>query len=902
MKITQCKVNHLINPLGYHMTMPVFSWCVCETDAKTQSAARIRVFREDEIVVDTEWANLDSIATKIPQDLKPRTRYTWTVAVRADNGEEAVSAENWFETAKMDEPWRAQWIGCDEAEMRHPVFSKNINPAKAVKSARLYICGLGLYEAFYNEQKIGKEFLTPYCNNYNGWLQYQTYDLTEQFADTAEQGELSVTLGNGWYKGRFGFDRSQKPYYGEEWKLIAELHLVYEDGSEDVIGTDESWQVTRSNITFSNIYDGEQRDDSLAQTTPVSAKKVEAPAAVLVARWSTPVTVQEELEVKEVIRTPAGETVVDIGQNMAGGFRLKVHEPAGIRVHIQFGEILQDGNFYRDNLRTAKAEYVYISDGKPHTLEPKFTYYGYRYAKIEGVSNLKASDFTALAYYSSLPKAGYLTTGNTLVNQLISNVEWGQKGNFIDVPTDCPQRDERMGWTGDAQVFSGTACYQRDSYAFFAKYLHDIETEQKENDGAVPDVAPCFGKKACAAAWGDAACIIPWNLYQFYGDKSILEQQYESMCAWVDYMTGVDGDDNGWRRKHHYGDWLALDAIRPENLRGGTDVGMVASTQFRHSVLLLAETARVLGKEEDAKRYDTLAEQLLEEIRREYFTPTGRCAVNTQTGLLLALQDETAPDKARSAEDLAAILRENEGKLQTGFVGTPLLCPTLTANGHEDLAFDLLLNEDYPGWLYAVKMGATTVWERWNSVGADGKIAENGMNSLNHYAYGSIVEWLYSDVAGLSPAKPGFRVAKLTPHLHTDLGKVELRYLSVAGEWQTGWEILENGDVSYHCTVPFGCTAELLLPYGGGEYSLTAGIFTHTYTPNCVLKAVYTTNMPMQELLQNAKVKAALTKIMPQITQLPPSMLGMSMRALASKMGGVKPEMLDRIDGMLAKL
>lgn len=902
MKITQCKVDHLTNPLGYDMKTPVFSWCVEDTDAKEQSAARIRICSKGNLLYDTEWTGLDSIATEISLQLEPCTRYTWTVAVCAENGEEAVSEENWFETAKMEEAWQAQWISCDKEEMRHPVFYKTVKTEKNVTSARLYICGLGLYEAFYNGEKIGNEILTPYCNNYNGWLQYQTYDLTEQIVRSKEAGELSVMLGNGWYKGRFGFDRSQKPYYGEEWKLIAELHLHYEDGSTEVLGTDESWKVRRSNITFSNIYDGEWRDDTLPPAVLEEVLMTEPPKVPLVARLSTPVTIREELPVKEVLHTPAGEMVLDIGQNMAGGFRLKVKEPFGTKIHIQFGEILQNGNFYRDNLRTAKAEYIYISDGKEHVLEPEFTYYGYRYVKLEGISHFEAEDFTALVYYSELPQTGQLTTGNKLVNQLISNVEWGQKGNFIDVPTDCPQRDERMGWTGDARVFSATACYQRDSYAFLAKYLHDIESEQKQNDGAVPDVVPSFGKRACAAAWGDAACEIPWTLYQFYGDKAILERQYESMCAWVDYMTRADGEDNGWRRRYHYGDWLALDAIRPENQRGGTDVGLVASTQFRHSVLLLEKSAQILGKTEDAKRYAELAEHLLEEIRKEYFTATGRCAVNTQTGLLLALQDDTAPDKERSAKDLAALLRENEGKLQTGFVGTPLLAPLLTENGYEELAFDLLLNEEYPGWLYAVKMGATTVWERWNSVGLDGKIAENGMNSLNHYAYGSIVEWIYRYVAGLAPAEPGFRKAKLAPHIHAALGKTELIYKSAAGEWQTHWEILTNGDVQYSCSIPFGCSAELTLPYGGGSYTLAAGEFTHTYTPNQALKAVYTTNMPIQELLANAKVKAALTKMMPQITQLPPSMHAMSMRALALKMGGVKPEMLDQIDKILSGL
>lgn len=898
MNITSCRVNHLPNPLGFAMEKTVFSWAVEDARGKYQQAARILVKAGGSVVADTQWAELDSLAAPVEFPRKPCTRYTWTVAVRTDAGEEAVSEENWFETG-LDR-WQAKWIGCDDSEPRHPVFTKRIVPEKEVVSARLYICGLGLYEAHWNGGKIGGEYLTPYCNNYNDWIQYQTYDVTAQLQSP---GTLSVELGNGWYKGRFGFDRKQKPYYGESWKLLAEVHMTYADGSEEIIGTDESWTVTRSHIFFSNIYDGECRDDTLPEIEAVNAVPVEAPRGVLTARYSMPVTVRQELPVKEILHTPAGETVIDVGQNMTGSFRLTVNEPAGTKIHLQFGEILQNGNFYRENLRSAKAEYVYLSDGQPHVLEPKFTFYGYRYVKVQGVSNLKAEDFTALVLHSELPRTGFLETGNPLVNQLLSNIQWGQIGNFLDVPTDCPQRDERMGWTGDAQVFAPTACFQRDSYAFFGKYLHDIWSEQQSNAGAVPDVVPSFGKTGCSAAWGDASCIIPWTLYEFYGDKTILEQQYASMTAWVDYITSVDGNDNGWRRHFHYGDWLALDAPNPEELRGGTEVGLIASTQYRYCAQLTAKAARVLGKTEDAERYEALSDQILTEIRKEYFTPTGRCAVPTQTGLLLSVQYGLSPDAKRAGEDLANRLKLDGGKLKTGFVGTPLLCPVLTATGHADMAFDLLLNEDYPGWLYAVKLGATTVWERWNSVDENGKIAENGMNSLNHYAYGSIAQWLYQDVAGIAPSAPGFRRAKLSPHMNAKLETVEAEYRSAAGCWKAGWEVLENGDVCYHCTVPFGCTAELNLPYGGGNYQLEAGEFRITYTPDVPLRTVYNTKMPLGQLLAVPKVKAALSRILPQITQVPASMQEMSMRALAARMGGgMKEEMFEKIDAMLARL
>lgn len=471
MRIERCKVDHLVNPMGYAMEKPVFSWVVMESDGTKAEASRLIVKKGAEVLADTGWVDLNSLATSLELPLEPRTRYTWTVAVRTDAGEEAVSRENWFETGRMQEVWTGQWIGCDDAESRLPLFSKAITPAKPVRTARLYICGLGLYEAFWNGGKIGAEYMTPYCTNYDAWVQYQTFDVTAQLQ---QAGELSVLLGNGWYKGRFGFDPTRPPYYGDSWKLIADLVLTYEDGAEEVIGTDESWQVTRSNITFSNIYDGEIRDDTLPVLPAVSARLTDAPKGRLTARLSTSVTVREERKC-DLIITPAGETVLDTRQNLTGSFRLRVHEPKGTRIRLQFGEILQNDCFYRDNLRSAKAEYIYISDGEEHVLEPDFTFYGYRYVKIEGVVDLNPDDFTALVLYSELPRTGWLTTGNELVNQLISNAEWGQLGNFLDVPTDCPQRDERMGWTGDAQVFAPTACFQRDCAAFYAKYLHDME-------------------------------------------------------------------------------------------------------------------------------------------------------------------------------------------------------------------------------------------------------------------------------------------------------------------------------------------------------------------------------------------------------------------------------------------
>lgn len=850
MKITNCKVNHLTSPLGYWMEKPVFSWQVEEARGKTQTKARLVVHSGGKTVADTGFTQLDSLAAPVDMELAPRTRYTWTVTVCTDAGEETASEENWFETGKEGEAWSAKWIGDNEA--RHPIFSKRIVPAGAVKSARLYICGLGLYEAYYSQEenasietlrahaRIGEELLAPYCNNYNEWVQYQTYDVTEQLQ---KEGTLSVMLGNGWYYGRFAFNRPEGDnYYGTGRKLLAELRLVYEDGTEEVIGTDESWQMTYSNILYSSIYDGEQMDDTLEPAAAACAHEVEPPRGELTARRSLPVKVLEELPAIELIHTPAGETVVDLGQNMAGSFRLRVHEPKGTRIHVQVGEVLQQGCFYRDNLRTAKAEYIYISDGEEHVLQPYFTFYGYRYAKVEGVSALKKEDFTGLVMYSDLPRSGWLETGNELVNRLILNTEWGQKGNFIDVPTDCPQRDERMGWTGDAQAFSPTACYQRDSYAFFAKYLHDIATEQKTRDGAVPDVIPAFGHNGISSAWGDAACIIPWNVYRFYGDKAILEEQFNSMKGWVDHISGLEDQNQGWRNHHHFGDWLALDGPGGvDSVKGATEDAFVALVYLRYSAQLTAQAAAVLGKKEDEEHYAALADKVLGEIRHEYFSPSGRCCIDTQTALLQSLRYGLTVNPEWTVKRLKKKFDDNGGKLQTGFVGTSILGEELTRAGLAEVAYGLLFNEEYPGWLYEVKLGATTIWERWNSLLPDGSVSSTGMNSFNHYTYGSIVEWMYAYVAGIRQAEDsvGFRHVCIAPVVDSRLGHVEARYQSAMGCWKVFWKAVDDRHLEMYISVPFGCQADLVLPCapeGLLEHKENA-MFAHVEDVVCKLEA-----------------------------------------------------------------
>jgi alpha-L-rhamnosidase len=851
MKITHCKTNHLANPLGFAMTKPVFSYIVEDAAGKTQTGARILISTNADMsdpAFDSGFSReIDSLAYSADIALKPRTRYYWTVTVRTDAEEEAASGVNWFETAKMDEPWQAKWITCDSSNNRHPVFSKRIDPS-GIKEARLYICGLGLYEAYVNGEKVSDEYLTPYCNNYKKWLQYQTYDITERLGSG---GNLEVLLGNGWYKGRYSFDPriNSKPYYGTTWKLIAELHITRADGSREVVCTDESWKVSRSKITASSIYDGERFDATLPEEEPVAAALCGESLAPLHARLSTPVRAREELPALEVIHTPLGETVIDVGQNMAGIFRLRVHEQKGATIRLLFGEILQGGNFYNGNLRTAKAEYVYVSDGRECEIAPHFTFYGFRYVKIEGVKDVRKEDFTGLALYSEIPKTGTLNTGSALANRLIQNVEWGQRGNFIDIPTDCPQRDERMGFTGDAQVFCATAAYQTDCFAFFTKYLRDLITEQQDLDGAVPNVIPSVGIHDFCAAWADAACIIPWTMYLFYGDKSVLAEQFDSMKAWVDYVTRVDGDNHGWRyTAGQNGDWLALDNEKDgvSATAGATDTDFIASVYYAISAGLVSKAADVLGNAAEAQKYRSLHRQIVQDVRAEYFSPNGRCCINTQTALIMTLYYHLLDDNERVKDALRKKFKESGGKLQTGFLGTPILCNCLSENGMSDLAYELLLNEEYPGWLYEIKLGATTVWERWNSLLPDGSISSTGMNSFNHYAFGSVVEWVYRHCAGIRPLAeyPGFRKVRLKPEPNYQLKHLEAEYHSASGTYKSAWKVIDENHVELWFTVPFNCSAELVLPYAPDEEPkvLAPGEYHFAYRTTKPLRAILSTN------------------------------------------------------------
>ena len=926
MKITSCKTNHIVNPLGYGMEHATISWITEDTSSKKQLAAQIVVARDEQLkdmIYDSDKnAELSSLAFNLPIELVPYTRYYWTVKVWGDLEDESVSEVNWFETGKREDGWQAKWITPEwEDKNIHPYIRKSFMINEKIKSARAYITGMGLYEFEINGSRIGKELLTPYCNSYDAWVQYQTYDITEVLKEG--NNVVGAMLNNGWAKGPFGtFGELNTPYV-DSFSLLCEIRITMEDGSIQIIGSDKEWKCKPSPVVADSIYDGEIYDATLeipdwskAEYNDSDWDKVNEfiPAGLgkVVDRLSLPVLVKETLKPVALIHTPAGELVLDMGQNMVGWLRIHIHEPKGTQIKISHGEVLQEDNFYRDNLRGAKAEYIYTTDGANRVTEPHTTFYGFRYAKLEGFTEpINLEDFTGCVVYSDLEETGKIETSDPYVNRLFLNALWGQKGNFLDVPTDCPQRDERMGWTGDAEVFSGTASFNMDTYAFYTKFMHDVYEDQKFNDGMVASTVPTFSKikgtegsftGGGACAWADCATIIPWEVYLHFGDKTILHRQYDSMKNWVEWIRRQDqksGDKKLWTVGFHFGDWLALDGPIEGGVMGGTDNGLLASAYYRLSTNILSKAAKVLGYTEDAFAYGTLSEQIKSAIQDEFFSKNGRSTINTQTAHVVALHfDLVEPGvRDRVVKDLQALLKKSGMHLKTGFIGSPYLCRSLSDNGDSDSAYKLFFQEDYPSWLYEVVMGATTIWERWNSIMPDGKISGTGMNSLNHYAYGSIVEWMYRNMCGINPVEeaPGFKKFVVKPEVYGKLYFVNAKLKSSMGLIESGWIREVDGTLTVKIVIPFNSDAIAYLPDADiktvkglegitarqekdkVKVELTAGSFEFSYAPTKNYEIQYSIDTPIRELLLAPETREVMAEMVPQLLQASTGGIGMEL-------------------------
>jgi alpha-L-rhamnosidase len=906
------KTNHIKTPLGYAIDKPVFSWVAESDESKTQEWAKIEVSLYSDfesLLYDSgERSDISGLGFTPDITLKPRTRYYWRVTVKGDSGD-CANEISWFETGKMDEPFLAKRITPDWDDVSvQPNMRTDFVLTADVKSARAYVSGLGLYRLEINGERVGNEYLTPGLFAYDLWMQYQTYDVTE----LVKPGENAVgaMLGDGWAKGRYGWDCKEKGFYADRHSFICELRVTLSDGQEVVIGTDDSWKCAAGPVLKTSIYDGETFDANLTQegfskphfddTAWSKCRIIENPFANLTERRSVPVVIKHVRKPIELIRTPIGEIVLDFGQNMTGWVRFSANTPQNAKLSLYYGEILQDGCFYNENLRTAKAEYHCISDGSAHIYEPLFTFYGFRYVKLEGwIEEPDMSSFEACVVYSDLDEIGHIETSSPKVNRLFENALWGQRGNFLDVPTDCPQRDERLGWTGDAQIFCGTASFNMDAYAFYAKYLHDLYQEQKIC-GFVPDFVP-FSKdlqhktvfhSQGSCAWGDAATIIPWVLYLHSGDASILETQFDSMRQWVDYVSdkgAVIGENDGWLKGFHYGDWLALDTPDPNGFKGGTEDYYLAAAYYAYSAGIVAKAAKVLGKSAEYDHYSVLAEKARCRIQNEYFSGSGRMVIHNQTAYVIALIMGLAKSEHQSkvVQELQKRIKENGGRLNTGFVGTPYLCRVLSDHGASDTAYSLFLSEDYPSWLYEVNMGATTIWERWNSVNPDGKISSTGMNSLNHYSYGAIVEWMYRNMCGINPceAYPGFKKVIIQPEPNSNLTYAQMSLDSAMGLYEIKWQIEKNGSLTVNVRIPFNAEAELIVPFAITEQLngadglhtvqhadsvtifLIAGEYSIRYMPTRSYLKHFGLETPIAVLLQSDDAKAVVMKYFPLAEQ-----------------------------------
>lgn len=854
LKVSDLLCENMANPIGLDAKQPSFSWQLSGNQrGLVQTAYEIRVGHNMATLTqgkDLIWKSgkvISDQSVHVPYNgapLSSAVKYYWQVKVWDAKGKASEWSDIAFWQMGILNPadWKAKWIRQSTPEspgnQPSPIFRKQFSSVKKIASATAFITAHGLYEAFINGHRVGDDYLTPGWTSYNKRLQYQVYDVKSLLQDN--KNSIGVMLGSGWFRGRLAWEVKNENLFGNELGLLFQLHIQYTDGSSETILSDESWKNSTGAILFSSLYDGEINDARLEKTgwkkpgyddkdwEPV--KTFDFDNSILIATINEPVKKHEVLKPVKIFKTPAGEQVVDFGQNMVGYVQLKISGNAGDKIKIHHAEVLDKaGNFYTTNIRTAKQEATYIlKGGIEETFDAHFTFYGFRYVKIEGLKGtLKPEQLSAVALYSSMKTTGSFECSNPLINQLQQNIQWGQKGNFVDVPTDCPQRDERLGWTGDAQVFFNTAAFNMRVDNFFSKWLKDLAADQLPN-GSVPYVIPnVLGPKSQGSTgWADAATIIPWGMYTIYGNKKILQEQYTSMKAWVDYMTN-NSKNELWNTGFHIGDWLFYrPSDDPDGMSAVTDKYLIAQCFYAHSTQLLINSASVLGKSEDVEKYQELLKKIKAAFVKEYITPNGRLISGTQTAYILALNFDMLPEdqRAEAAKRLVANIKTYNNHLTTGYLGTPYLCDVLTRFGYLDVAYTLLTQETYPSWLYPVKMGATTIWERWDGIKEDGNFQNPDMNSFNHYAYGAIGDWMYRTITGIniSEGSLGYKSIFIKPRLGGGLSHASASVETYYGKLSSSWK-LTDGKFSMEVTIPANTTATIYIPAANAQAITTSG-------------------------------------------------------------------------------
>ncbi|NHA04197.1 family 78 glycoside hydrolase catalytic domain [Mucilaginibacter sp. HC2] len=832
--------EYKINPIAVDAANPRMGWKLITQDRNIQQTYyEIRVGTN--AVSLTKGKDLIWTSGKVPSDesahvyyggpmLTSREKCYWQV--RVWNNKNQVTPWSMVNFWKMgllkQEDWSAKWIQdnylSDTTGGPSPMFRKTFKLDRKIRAAHLYITAHGVFEAQINGKRVGNDYFAPGWTSYNKRLQYQVYDVTSLL----RRGEnaTGVTIGDGWYRG-YTYNR-KKNVYGKKLALLYQLEIVYSNGKRELITSDKSWKVAYGPIRSSSFFDGEvydARKEKSGWTEPLykdatwdTVKTDESIKSNLITTIGPTVKKHERFLPLKVFTTPAGERVIDFGQNLVGWVQFKLKAKTGDTVRLFHAEVLdQKGNFYTKNLRTAKQEitYVFKSDSV-ESYEPHFTFQGFRYLKVVGYNGpLDSTNVAAYALYSDMAQTGKFSTSNPLINQLQHNIQWGQKGNFIDVPTDCPQRDERMGWTGDAQAFIRTATFNMDVAGFFTKWLKDLSADQHK-DGAVPYVIPNVldSVSSAASGWSDVATIAPWTIYLAYGDKQVLQQQYESMKAWVGYIQ-LHSRNYLWDTGNHFGDWLFYAGTNYEDGAALTDKNLIAQAFYAYSTQLLINAARILQRGDDVQKYTQLLYNVKKAFQSEYVTPNGRMISGTQTSYVLALNFDLLPENLResAAKRLVNNIQDYDEHITTGFLGTPYICHVLSRFGHTDIAYDLLMKESYPSWLYPVKHGATTIWERWDGIKPDGSFEDPGMNSFNHYAYGAIGDWMYRVIAGINTDEnsPGFHKIIISPHPGGKLSSAQAELETLYGKVKSAWSI-DNGIFTLDVIVPPNTTAEIVLP------------------------------------------------------------------------------------------
>ena len=846
--IYNLRVNHLKKPLGIDIRDNIFSFLSTE---KGPFKASLLLGNE---IIDTKEVFLNqshSFYFKEPFEYNKTYKYI----IESSSSKSELE----FETAiKLSAPF----IKSMNKTIFSPIFLKDFDLTKKVKKGRLYITGLGIYVAYINEQKVGNAYLTPGYNDYDYYLRYQTYDITELLK---EKNKMEIHMGEGWYKGRFHWFNNT---FGDEYKLCLHIMIEYEDGSIVNILSDDSWKVKNSKQVANNIYDGEVVDYTLPENPIEDVIISEKENYTLIPDFGL-LIVEKDILYPDLYISPKGEQILDFKQNMVGFVRFKGILEKNQEMKMNHGEVLQEECFYNLNYRTSKSLLKYKGDGEKRIYEPKFTFFGFRYVLVEGIDKVDPNDFEGVVLYTNLEKTIGCKTDSKKINQLIHNAYWGQRGNFLDVPTDCPQRDERLGWTGDTQVFVNTACYNMDSYLFYRKYMHDLRGDQiLYFNGSIAAYSPSLKKQAMngGAVWSDAGTIIPWNLYQNYGDKNLLKYFYPMMRDYIEVLIKQDkeqGNLNLILEGETFGDWLAQDGENQTSRYGGTNHGFIMSVYYYHSANLISQAAKELGNDDDYEKYNELKNKIYEAILNKFFSKDGKLNLYTQTSYILCLKYKIYRNKDIIIDDLKKRIKEDLYRLKTGFTGTPLILMTLFDNGMDDYAYRILYNEEFPGWLYTVNLGATTIWERWNSLLENGTISGTDMNSFNHYAYGSVCESIYSRIAGLRNLGPGWKKVMIKPHLNYRMKSIDFYYRSISGKYEISWNW--NGiKFEMNVVIPNGCSAQIILP-NGDTHNATSGRYYYEIELDESVYSPFSIDTPIIDLIKNKEASELIKDLLPQI-------------------------------------